>query len=276
MSPPSGADIFANQPADPDLLAALYDLEHEEIVEDHAFYRQTSRRAEGPVLDLGCGSGRLFPSLLAGPRTQLVGVDGSPALLRRATRRIAADARLAQAAGEGRLTLLEGDVRRVDDLLAGRPPFALAVAVGLLPHLGGPEDAVRLLQAVRRRLRPTGQLVLDDLGPGQLPHRDLPLSVDWKKELDGRPVVRRSQLQLREAPEGLRVLYSTIVDVGQADGTIGRLPASHELWYPSDRALAALVQEAGLVVEMSYGTHDLDPLEATSDRRILVVGRNGA
>ena len=75
----------------------------------------------------------------------------------------------------------------------------------------------------------------------------------------------------RESPEGLRVAFSTIADAVQPDGTIARLPASHELWYPSPEALAALVRQAGMVVELSYGSHDLEPLGRASERRIYVV-----
>jgi SAM-dependent methyltransferase len=264
------ADIFAGQPSDPELLAELYDLEHDEVSADHFFYRQMAARHRGAVLDLGCGSGRLFASLLAGGAEALVGVDGSPSLLRRAAGRIAANGALTDPAADGRITLVEGDVRHLAALrLTER--FALAVAVGVIPHLGGPEDAMQMLAGVKPLLRADGRLVLDDLGPALLPTRDLPLSVDWSRSLHGREVVRRSQLVRREAPEGLRVDFSTMVDLGQPDGTIARLPASHRLWYPSTEALTALVREAGLAVELAYGSHDLDPLDGEGTRRILVV-----
>jgi hypothetical protein len=145
------------------------------------------------------------------------------------------------------------------------------VAVGVLPHLNGPEDALRLLGGVRSVLAKGGRLVLDDLGPAEMPDRDMPLSVDWRRTLGGREVVRRSELVRRASPEGLRVAFSTIADAVQPDGTIARLPASHELWYPSPEALAALVRQAGMVVELSYGSHDLEPLGRGSGRRIFVV-----
>ena len=264
------ADIFASQPADEDLLAELYDLEHDEFVADLPFYRELARRAGGPVLDLGCGSGRLFGPLLEGGATRIVGVDGSAALLRRAEARIAADARLSEAARAGRIALVRGDVRALATLNI-RDRFSLAVAVGVVAHLDGPEDALRLLGGVRSVLARGGRLVLDDLGPGEIPERDLPLSVDWRRQLHGRDVVRRSELIRRESPEGLRVAFSTITDAVQADGTIARLPASHRLWYPSPEALATLVSQAGMVVELSYGSHDLEPLGRESGRRIVFV-----
>jgi SAM-dependent methyltransferase len=272
-------DIFAGQPTDADTLAQLYDLEHDAVVEDLIFYREQTRRSGSVVLDLGCGSGRLLRSFAAGKGRRIVGVDASAALLRRAEARVAAEPLLAAARDQGRLHLVLGDIRHLEQLplrpLLGTTGASLAVAAGVLPHLDGPEDALRLLNGVRPLLATEGRMIIDDLGPGLLPDRDLPLSVDWRREMDGREVVRRSQLLLREAPEGLRVAFSTLVDLGRADGTIARLPASHQLWYSSDDALAAIIREAGMAVEFAYGSHDLDPPDAASERRILVIRRAG-
>lgn len=264
------ADIFASQPGDEDLLAEIYDLEHDAVVEDLPFYREFARRSGGRVLDLGCGSGRLFATLFEGGASRMVGVDASAALLRRAQARIAVHVGLAGTAADGRLVLQRGDVRALATLDI-KDRFDLALAVGVLPHLDGPEDALRLLGGVRSLLAAGGRLVIDDLGPAAMPQRDLPLSVDWRRQLHGREVVRRSELIRRESPEGLRVAFSTMTDAVQPDGTIARLPASHRLWYPSPEALAALVVQAGMVVELSYGSHDLEPLGRESERRVLVV-----
>ena len=264
------SDIFAAQPGDEDLLAELYDLEHDDVVEDLSFYGEMVGRPGARVLDLGCGSGRLFATLVRGGASRIVGIDGSAALLRRAAARIADNPELAAAAAEGRIALLRGDARALATLNI-RERFDLTLAVGVVPHLDGPEDAMRLFGGVRSLLAAGGRLVLDDLGPGNMPQRDLPLSIDWRRELHGREVVRRSELIRRESPEGLRVAFSTIADAVQPDGTIARLPASHRLWYPYPEALAALVVQAGMVVELSYGSHDLEPLGRESGRRIFVV-----
>ena len=272
-------DIFADQPTDADLLAQLYDLEHDVVSEDLVFYREQTRRHGHVVLDLGCGSGRLLRSFAAGKGRQIVGVDGSGALLRRAELRVAAEPLLTAALAQGRLHLVQGDVRHLGHLSLRpllRPHGAdLVVAAGLLPHLDGPEDALAMLTGARQLMAPDGRLILDDLGPELLPDRDLPLSVDWKRELDGQPVVRRSQLMRRETPEGLRVAFSTVVDLGRPDGTIARLPASFRLWYSSDDVLDAVIREAGLAIEFAYGSHDLEPQTATSERRILVIRHAG-
>jgi SAM-dependent methyltransferase len=221
------------------------------------------------VVDLGCGSGRLFSSYLAGDATRILGIDGSPALLARASTRIAANRDLARAERDGRIVLAVGDVRRVPR--ADR--FELAVLAGVVSHLDGPEEALRALVSARGLLSDDGILVVDGLGPGALPARDLPLSVDWRQSMDGRPVVRRSSLQRRETPEGLRVLFSILVDLAEPDGTIARLPASFRLWYPSQVTLLELIREADLAVEVTYGSHDLEPLGEASERCIVVARR---
>jgi SAM-dependent methyltransferase len=259
---------LGGQPGDPDLLAAIYDLDHDEVREDLVFYREMASRCGGSVIDLGCGSGRLFASFLAGGAIRIVGVDGSAALLRRAATRIASTPELAAANAAGRIELERGDVRHVS-----RPVrFGLAVLAGVLSHLEGPEEALRALTSAGSLLERDGLVVADGIGPGELPTRDLPLSVDWRREMDGRQVVRRSQLQRRETPEGLRVLFSTIVDLTGPDGTIARVPASYRLWYPLAVTLLELFREANLTVEMTYGSHDLDPFGPDSPR-CIVVGR---
>jgi SAM-dependent methyltransferase len=261
------SDILAGQPSDATLLAEIYDLEHDGLTEDLAFYREWARRSPGDVIDLGCGSGRLFDSLIAGGARRIVGIDGSPALLARAAARIEANPRLRAAGAEGRIELAAGDVRRVR-----RPDrFALAILAGVLSHLDGPEDALRALGSARGLLAPDGTLIVDVLGPGGMPPHDLPLSLDWKRALGDRSVIRRSQLERRETPEGLRVAYATLTDVTEADGTIARLSASFRLWYPSVAALAALAEEAGLTVVAVHGSHDLDPLDEHSERCIVVA-----
>jgi len=260
-------DILANQATDPTLLAEIYDIEHDPITEDLAFYREWARRCPGAIVDLGCGSGRLFEALLDGGATRVLGVDGSASLIERAKGRIATSPTLRAARDDGRIELMVGDVR-----LVRRPErFALAVLAGVLAHLDGPEETVQALASASRLLEPDGALIIDALGPGVLPRHDLPMSVDWERSHGNRHIVRRSRLDLREGPEGLHVAYATLTDVAESDGTIARLPASFRLWYPSPAALVALAIDAGLTVDATYGSHDLDPLDGDSERCIIVA-----
>jgi SAM-dependent methyltransferase len=154
-----------------------------------------------------------------------------------------------------------------------REQFGLIVVAGVLPHLGSAAEVLRLLRTARRRLTRGGRVVLDDIGPGLLPARDLPLSIDWRRRMHGQRLTRFSQLLRRKVGDGVEVAFSTLVEAVEADGTISRLPASYRLWYPSVRELERLVGAAGLQVELTYGSHDLDPLDRSSERRILVARR---
>ena len=261
--------MLAGQAADAVLLAEMYDLEHDEVVEDLAFYREWARRQGGDVVDLGCGSGRLFRSFLDGGAGTILGVEGSPALLERAATRISADPALRTAREEGRIELALDDVRTV-----ARPErYGLAVLAGVLSHLDGPEDAIRALRAAGSLLRDGGALIVDLVGPGGVPTEDLPLSVDWERVVDGRRVLRRSRIDVSETADGLRVAYETLTDLEGPDGTMARLPARFRLWYPSPSELFTLANEADLEVEATFGSHDLDPLDEGSDRCIAVMRR---
>ncbi len=62
--------------------AEVYDVVYADHDDDVAFYRDRARRADGRVLEIGCGTGRVYLELLdAG--VDAVGVDASAAMLRR-------------------------------------------------------------------------------------------------------------------------------------------------------------------------------------------------
>ncbi len=198
-----------------------------------------------------------------------MGIDGSPALVARAERRVAADPLLRAARETVRLRLEVGDAREI----RLRERFSLIVLAGVLPHLGGARDAERVLVAVRRRLTQAGRAVLDLPGPGAQPKRELPLAVDWERDIDGRRTLRRSRLIRSITPDGLVVAYSTLTDVERPDGTFAHLSAAFRLWYPSYRQLEQIVHRAGLAVLLVYGSHDLDRFSRHSQRLIVVAER---
>jgi SAM-dependent methyltransferase len=268
------SDIFAGHGSDPARLAELYDLEHDELVDDLAFWRELAARHVGPVLDVGCGSGRLLRSLLDGGATVVTAVDGSSQLLERARGRIKADERLSAAAADGRIELIRGDIRALRASVR-RPPggFSLIVCAGVLPHLAGPEEAIRTLEDAGALLASDGWLVIDSLGPAQTPDRDLPLSVDWERATPAGRVVRRSEIVRRQLPDGLHVAYSTITDTVGPDGTIARLPATFRLWYPSYDGVDAMLEAAGLTAELRWGSYELEPFDAVDSERWIVVAQ---
>ncbi len=266
------SDIFAGHGSDPARLAELYDLEHDDIADDMPFWRELAARHPGPMLDVGCGSGRLLRPLLEGGATHLTAVDGSSDLLARARTRIGADALLAAAASQGRIELVHGDIRALRSTVRRSPDgFSLIVCAGVLPHLAGPEEAIRTLEDAGGLLARGGWVVIDSIGPAQTPDRDLALSVDWERATPAGRVVRRSQILRRELPDGLHVAYSTITDMVGPDGTIARLPATFRLWYPSYEGVDAILEAAGLTAELRWGSYDLEPFDPVDSERWIVV-----
>ncbi len=107
---------------------ALHRLRHEAVL---AALRASGARS---VLDLGCGDGKLLPSLLADRQfNRIVGLDVSLRSLQFARRRLKLDDRSAHQAD--RLTLWHGSLMYRDSRLAG---FDAAVLVEVIEHLDPP------------------------------------------------------------------------------------------------------------------------------------------
>ncbi len=137
-----------------DAIARLYDPWSRSVVEDVAFYVEEARRAGGPVLELGVGTGRIaIPTALAGIR--VVGVDRSEGMLE--------VAREAAALAGVELDLRLGDLR--DPPVDERFPLVTIPFRSLL-HMETDADRRQALRAVRERLEPGGRFAFDVFAPG--------------------------------------------------------------------------------------------------------------
>ena len=129
-----------------DRLAQYYDWEHREFDEDLPLYLGYARSVSSPVLDVGCGTGRVALALAEAGHF-VVGIDSSPAML------TLARARLGSSAAGGRVRLVGSDVRT----LALRSRFGMAVvALGSFHHLLTGEDQRRALGRLADHLQPVG------------------------------------------------------------------------------------------------------------------------
>lgn len=125
--------------------------------DDIAFFRSLAEQAGGPVLELGCGTGRVaIPLVDAG--YEVVGIDRSTAMLARARAK-------AEAAGPevaGRLRLVEGDMSET----RAWDGFGLAFAAGrAFMSILEPDAQLRTLRLVHEQLRPDGLLAIDVFDP---------------------------------------------------------------------------------------------------------------
>src|SRR3954469_12808181 len=95
-----------------DAYAPFYDWENARTLgrRDVPFWRGVALQARGPVLELGCGTGRIsLPLACAG--VPLVGVDRSAPMLARAAKRAARLKTARSGRRRGRLRLIRADIR---------------------------------------------------------------------------------------------------------------------------------------------------------------------
>jgi SAM-dependent methyltransferase len=120
---------------------------------DVVFYRDAARRYGGPVLELGCGTGRITMAI-AEAGQQITGLDNSEKMLQRATQKVA----VLRPEQRQRVTLLPGDMRR----------FALdqqfqSIIIPFRPfqHLLPVPEQLDCLGCVRQHLALGGKLIMD-------------------------------------------------------------------------------------------------------------------
>lgn len=124
---------------------------------DVAYYVGLAKRARGPVLELGAGTGRITLAL-ARAGVAVTAVDRSRHMLERARERAAA----LPHAQRARLQLLRADLRRLH--LDRRFDLILA-PFNLFMHMYTRADLERALLAIREHLVPGGKLAFDVLMP---------------------------------------------------------------------------------------------------------------
>jgi SAM-dependent methyltransferase len=125
---------------------------------DVRFYVEMARRHGGPVLELGCGTGRVTLAL-AREGFEVVGVDALPSMLEQANAKLAK----LPAAVRARVELRRGDLRRV----RLRRRFALVIApFNVFMHLYERRDVERALATCHTHLRPRGRLAFAARPPG--------------------------------------------------------------------------------------------------------------
>lgn len=137
-----------------DEYAAYYDWENAQTVgrRDIAFWRRMAATVDGPILELGCGTGRVALPVARQGAT-VVGIDRSSAMLVRARRRVKR-ARLGS-----RVQLVRGDIRH---LPFPERSFPLVMApYGILQSLLVERDLKQTLEAVTRVLTRKGTFGLE-------------------------------------------------------------------------------------------------------------------
>jgi SAM-dependent methyltransferase len=249
--------------------ATQYDHEYRRRRDDVAFYLRVAEKhaRRRPILELGCGSGRLtLPLLRAGH--DVVGVDSAPAMLAELR------AKLGKRAPQAKL--IRADFRSLfgratGDRAALKQRFSLVICpFNAFQHLYDRGDVERFLAGVRTLLAPSGRFVFDVMNP-DLRWLSRDPTKRWartrfKDPRTGEPMIYSTQL-VYDAP--LQIAFMTIhyepVSGSRRRGRSTHL--THRHFFP--RELEALLHYNGFRIERRDGDFDGGALEAGSEQQVL-------
>jgi SAM-dependent methyltransferase len=162
---------------------------------DAAFYLDLAARANGPTLEVGCGTGRLLVPLARAGVT-IDGLDASPAMLDVCRDTLAREAADVQA----RVRLHLDDMR---SFTMDRAFGLVMVPFRAFQHMLTVDDQLAALASFRSHLLPGGRLALDVFNPSLPFLTDQRITVEAQSEPefvvpDGRRVVRKYRIAARD------------------------------------------------------------------------------
>lgn len=245
--------------------ADVYDSIYAYVREDIPFYVREAAKSGGPVLELGCGTGRVaLPIAQSG--IDIVGLDNSDAMLERARSKV----RLLDA-GNGNIDLQLEDMR---EFSLGRTfPLVIIPFRGFLA-LFSVEDQVRCLSSIREHLEPDGRLIFNIFVPDpQMLVEDEDAAFHLRDVTDpntGRTSVVWQQTRVDTFNQVLSVRL--IVDEIDQNGTVGkRFYCDYRIRYAHRIEILHLLERCGFEVIDLYGDFDYSPLDEDSEEMVWVV-----
>jgi SAM-dependent methyltransferase len=245
------------------LLPLLYHAHNSLYLEDIPFWLKLSEHYGSPILELGCGTGRvLLPLALAGYR--LYGVDNDPDMLRFLRDQIPAGL-------EPVPVILQADMTRLVDELIEITGFSLVISPCNTLSLLTTAERKAVLAGAYCLLRPGGCLGLSLPNPQELvrlPQISPPeIEEVFTHPVSGHPVQVSSSWNRTARAFIVRWDYDHLLPDGQVEHTSVKL--SHCLT-PVQTHLAEL-SAAGFTGIETYGDFNKSPYEPESSELILVA-----
>ncbi|MFZ0820173.1 MAG: class I SAM-dependent methyltransferase [Candidatus Acidiferrales bacterium] len=251
----------------PDFMPEFYDaLPFYNERRDTEFYLKAAREQGEPVLELGCGTGRvLLPIARAGIR--ITGFDLSEHMLARLRARLAEE----PASVRERVELVQGDMTKLD---LGRKFRLITIPFRPFQHLLTVKDQIACLRGIGRHLAPGGQLILDFF---QVDPRGM-FDPAFQKEgapktfdlPDGRHVERTERIAAFHRGTQVNdielIHYVTHPD-GRKERLVYAFPMRYFFRYEVEHLLALCEMRAKAI----YGDYDRSPLGDTSPDMIFVA-----
>jgi SAM-dependent methyltransferase len=236
---------------------------------DVGFFVEAARESGGPVLEVGCGTGRvLIPTARAG--VAITGLDLSPHMLAVCRERLKAESPEVQA----RVRLVEEDMRQFE---LAQPFHLVTLPFRPFQHLTSVEEQLACLGCLRRHLAESGKLILDIFNP----MLEALVNTDFGKEMaeepefslpDGRKVIRRHSVVSRDVAN--QINYVELVHyVTHPDGRKERLVQAFPMRYLFKFEAEHLLARAGFTVEQLYADYDKSPYGSKYPGELIFVAR---
>jgi SAM-dependent methyltransferase len=220
--------------------SARYEEWSAEMTADVGFYVGLAREADGPLVELAVGNGRVAIPVAHATGRVVLGIDTSPSML--------AQARANAAAAGVELELREGDMR---DLALDEPAALVYCPFRALLHLPTWADRRRTFERVAASLRPGGRFAWNAFA----------FSHHVAARLDGMP---------QEDPVPHTIHYA--VGENRVDIVLEGSGTS-SLWWATKNEWLGLLDVSGLELEALYGGFAGEPFTDASTEYVFVARR---
>jgi SAM-dependent methyltransferase len=247
------------------LSSASYDEDYAALgySDDVAFYRDLAVESGGPVLETGCGTGRiLLPTARAGIRIH--GIDSSPDMLAVLRRKLESEPKEVR----HRITLSQGDVR--DAQVDGK--FELVTApFRVAQHLLKRVDQRAWLRNVKRHLAPGSTLVFDVFQPD---FSRFVAPSEWNLEIDrtdpqsGHRLRRYARTVPHNALQLVDVEMRYVAETATGEPVSQREGHFTFRWYTRGE-LESLLELEGFEVLDYWGSFRREPFGESSKQQII-------
>ena len=250
-----------------DTIARYYDAENAHFTDDLPLYSDLAAQTGGPILDVGCGTGRVCLHL-AQEDYRVVGVDRSPEMLAIA-RRKTEGLHLTES-----LRLVEADI-----MAFAEGGFSLILLpYNALMHFTSPDDQIALLGHLRNLLTDDGHIAIDLPNAGEAfaaeDEAGIILERSFIEPDSGHLLMQQSVSTLNRAEQLLDVTW--IYDEILGDGTLKRTLAPLQLRYVFPAELALMLRLCDLTPVETFGDYEQSPFADGAERFILTAGKSRA
>lgn len=260
-----------------DDFAELYEITHGEKDDDYDLYHEFAKLAGSPILEVGCGTGRILINL-AKDGFAVTGVDLSANMLKIAQKKIDKEPQDIKQ----RIKLQQQDMCK---LQLDEKQFQLVMMpYAEFAHILERTRQRKALNRIAHHLQAGGYLIISmsNWDPKEIrisyPEalkswgKALPLTYEGVFTDEERHLKVTRYIARGYDPSVQIALHVYIHDICTMDGTVVSKkinPLSIRYVYPNEMAL--LLEEAGFSVEKIYGSYDKEPFDFQSKRMIFLA-----